>query len=151
MQLTPHFSSEELLYTSELAYMGHQEELLQTHPGKLYMLAGFAERVREIVGSPLIITSAYRSKMLNSIIGGSPTSQHALCEAIDFVPKGKEIEQAACDIMRSDLKYGQLIVEYSKGKKWLHISIGGKRENLTYNNGKYQLIASVQDFIKNSK
>ena len=151
MQLTPHFSSEELLYTSELAYMGHQEELLQTHPGKLYMLAGFAERVREIVGSPLIITSAYRSKMLNSIIGGSPTSQHALCEAIDFVPKGKEIEQAACAIMRSDLKYGQLIVEYSKGKKWLHISIGGKRENLTYNNGKYQLIASVQDFLKNSK
>ena len=151
MQLTPHFSSEELLYTSELAYMGHHEELLQTHPGKLYMLAGFAERVREIVGSPLIITSAYRSKMLNSIIGGSPTSQHALCEAIDFVPKGKDIEQATCDIMRSDLKYGQLIVEYSKGKKWLHISIGGKRENLTYNNGKYQLIASVQDFLKNSK
>ena len=47
MQLTPHFTSEELLYTSEVAYIGHQEELLETHPGKLYMLAGFAERVRE--------------------------------------------------------------------------------------------------------
>lgn len=151
MQLTPHFTSEELLYTSELAYMGHQEEILQEEPGKLYMLAGFAERVREIVGAPLIVTSAYRCKMLNSIIGGSPTSQHALCEAIDFVPKGRDLNKAAIDIMCSDLKYGQLIIENSKGNRWLHISIGGKRENLAYNNGKYSLLTSSRDVLENAK
>lgn len=151
MQLTPHFTSEELLYTSEVAYIGHQEELLETHPGKLYMLAGFAERVREICGCPLVVTSGYRSKMLNSVIGGSQTSQHSLCEAFDFVPKGKEIERAAIDIMTSDLKYGQLIIEYKRNQKWLHISIGGKRENLVYNNGKYTLLTSYKELLKNSK
>lgn len=151
MQLTPHFTSEELLYTSEVAYLGHQEELLETNPGKLYMLAGFAERVREIIGSPMVVTSAYRSKMLNSVIGGSQTSQHALCEAIDFIPKNCSIEQAAIAIMCSDLKYGQLIVERKRNKRWLHISIGAKRENLAYNNGKYSLLSSTREVMENAK
>ena len=151
MQLTPHFTSEELLCTSHTLYKKDQEEILQEEPGKLYMLAGFAERVREILCCPMVITSAYRCDKLNKAVGGSSTSQHALCEAIDFVPKGRDLNKAAIDIMCSDLKYGQLIIENSKGNRWLHISIGGKRENLAYNDGKYSLLTTTRDVLENAK
>jgi len=36
------------------------------------------------------------------------------------------------------LLYGQLIIEKSKEKKWIHISMGYKKQNLSYVDGIYQ-------------
>ena len=107
------------------------------------MLAGFAERVREIVGKPLIITSGYRCDSLNKAVGGSPTSQHKLGEAIDFKVRGMTNSQVSCKLIGSDLKFQQLIIESSGGAEWVHISIGSKREVLRYKNGKYSILGNV--------
>lgn len=143
MNLTPHFTLDELSYTSNKDYKELNLKRAEQNLGKMYMLAGFAERVREIVGKPLIITSGYRCDSLNKAVGGSPTSQHKLGEAIDFKVRGMTNSQVACKLMASDLKFQQLIIENAGSAEWVHISIGSKREVLRYKNGKYSLLGNV--------
>lgn len=144
MQLTPHFTMEELAVTTNKKFKEENLKKAQAIPGKMYMLAGFAERVREIVGRPMIITSGYRCPGLNKAVGGSTSSQHKLCEAIDFKCSGLSNESIACKIAVSDLKFQQLIIEHSGGAAWVHISIGSKKEVLRYKDGKYTLLGELK-------
>lgn len=136
--LTPHFKFSELCTTSNVKYKLLNIDEAQKNMGKMYMLAGFAERVREIVGKPLIITSGYRCPELNKAIGGAITSQHIFCEAIDFVVKGLRPEDIFNRIVTSDLKYNQIIIERNtKGSQWVHISIGAFKQKLQFDGKKY--------------
>lgn len=138
MNLTPHFTIEELAGTSNEQYKKLNLLKAQEQMGKMYMLAGFAERVREIVGKPLIITSGYRCPELNKAIGGAITSQHIFCEAIDFVVKGLRPEDVFNRIVTSDLKYNQIIIERNtRGSQWVHISIGAFKQKLQFDGKKY--------------
>ena len=139
MKLTNHFSFEELTvtnYSAEMLALNRKRAtIIQDH---IYKLALFAEQVRAILDVPMIITSGFRCTELNEAIGGSATSQHATAQAIDFVPgKFMTVEEAYDKLRKSRLVYGQLIIEHSKGKEWVHVSMGYKRENLKYNDGKY--------------
>ena len=137
MNLTPHFSLEELAGTSVIKYQNKNLTEAQKQMGKLYMLAGFAERVREIVGAPLTVTSGFRCSALNNHLGGALISQHLLCEAIDIVSRFK-VTTMYNKIKASDLKYDQMIIETNKaGAEWLHISIGSRKQRLQYKDGKY--------------
>lgn len=138
MQLVPHFTLEELCTTSHEKYRLLNLDEAQKQMGKMYMLAGFAERVREIIGKPVIITSGFRCKELNKAIGGAITSQHTLCEAIDIVVKGMRCEDVFNRIVTSDLKYNQIIIERnSKGSQWVHISIGSYKQKLQFDGKQY--------------
>lgn len=138
MQLTPHFSLFELAGTSNEQYKKLNLLKAQEQMGKMYMLAGFAERVREIIGKPMIITSGYRCPELNKAIGGALTSQHIFCEAIDFVVKGLRPEDIFNRIVTSDLKYNQIIIERNKsGSQWVHISIGSYKQKLKFDGKQY--------------
>jgi len=137
MQLTPHFSFEELTTTTNNDYLKRNREAAMLIPDKMYKLALFAEQVRAFLNVPMTITSAFRYGDLNEAVGGSATSQHTSAQAIDFVPKKMTVEQAYELLRKSPLVYGQLIVEQSGGKQWVHVGMGYKRENLRYINGKY--------------
>lgn len=138
MQLTPHFTIEELSGTSNEQYKKLNLLKAQEQMGKMYMLAGFAERVREIIGKPMIITSGYRCPELNKAIGGALTSQHTLCEAIDIVVKGMSTSDVFNRIVTSDLKYNQIIIERnSKGSQWVHVSIGAYKQKLKFDGKQY--------------
>lgn len=143
MLLTPHFTIEELATTSNKEYKEKNLQEAQKQMGKMYMLAGFAERIREIVGKPMTITSGYRCPALNKAVGGASSSQHKYAEAIDFVCKGFTSEQIACKIATSDLKFQQLIIEHSGSKSWVHVGIGSKKEVLRYKNGKYTKLGDI--------
>lgn len=136
--LTPHFKFSELAGTSHEKYRLLNLDEAQKQMGKMYMLAGFAERVREIIGKPMIITSGYRCPELNKAIGGALTSQHIFCEAIDFVVKGLRVEDIFNRIVTSDLKYNQIIIERNKsGSQWVHISIGSYKQKLKFDGKQY--------------
>ena len=138
MQLTPHFTDSELCGTSVTKFQKKNLEEGTKQLGKMYMLAGFAERVREIVGYPLIVTSGYRCVSLNNYLGGALVSQHLLCEAIDIVCNKMTVKGMYNKIKASDLKYDQMIIETNKaGAEWLHISIGSRKQRLQYKDGKY--------------
>lgn len=138
IQLVPHFSLNELAGTSVVKFQKKNLEEAKKQMGKMYMLAGFAERVREIVGYPLIVTSGFRCTGLNNYLGGALVSQHLLCEAIDIVCKKMTVKGMYNKIKASDLKYDQMIIETNKsGAEWLHISIGSRKQRLQYKDGKY--------------
>lgn len=137
MQLTPHFTIEELAGTSVDKYKRLNLLKAQEQMGRMYQLAGFAERVREIVGKPLIINSGYRCVELNNYLKGSLTSQHIFAEAIDIKVKGKTASELFQIIVTSDLKYDQIILEKVGNAQWVHVSIGSKKEKLKYDGKQY--------------
>lgn len=77
------------------------------------------EPLRDIVKSPLNITSGYRCKRLNKLIGGANTSQHTQGKAADLKVHGFGIETLFEIIINSNIKYDQVIQEFDS---WIHIS-----------------------------
>lgn len=137
IQLVPHFKLSELCATTHKDLSKTNLEEAKKIMGRMYQLAGFAERVREIIGKPIIINSGYRCVKLNNAVGGSLTSQHLYAEAIDIRVPGKTSSEVFRILAASDLKYDQLILEKSGNAQWVHVSIGSKKEKLIYKNGKY--------------
>lgn len=130
MQLTKHFSLRELTTTDikELQDKNYEEGRLKLY--ELCKIATLLESVRSILNSPMAITSGYRCKEVNDRIKGSKTSQHCKAEAADFIPLNLSAKEAFDLIIKSDLKYGQLILEKRGLGFIVHISIGEKRDNM---------------------
>lgn len=130
MQLSKHFTLEELTVSEVAARRGWSNNpptnLLET----LKKTANHMEDVRELLGHAIIALSGYRSIKVNVAVGGSPTSQHCKCEAVDFICPGfgtaKEVAQAIRD---SGIEFDQLIYEGT----WVHISFSkrNRRQVLT--------------------
>lgn len=137
MKLSPRFSLEELAVTSNKALASKNLKEAKAHLTEMECLAFFAEQVRVFVNGPMIISSGYRCDELNKAVGGAKTSQHRFFRAIDFVPKGQDLDEVFDKIMISPLVYKQLIKEQSGTKRWIHISMGFEKENLIYKDGKY--------------
>lgn len=134
MNITPHFSFEELTNTNHEEFLKTNRDEAKLHPAEMWYLALFAEQIRAILDVPVRVTSGFRCAALNDAVGGSKTSQHTKFQALDIIPMGMDIEDAYEELVGSDLIYGQLILE--KGT-WIHISMGYKRENLICRKTKY--------------
>lgn len=86
--------------------------------------------LRDAVGVPVNVTSAYRSPAVNEAVGGAKTSQHVLGEAADIVVAGMSPREVCEEIIRLDLPFDQLIQEFGR---WTHVSRGprNRRQVLT--------------------
>jgi hypothetical protein len=83
------------------------------------------ERIRTTLGVPVIVTSGYRSPVLNRAVGGVTSSDHTQCHAADIVaPAFGTPGQVAAKLapLVSVLGIGQIILEGIKGKAWVHVS-----------------------------
>lgn len=91
--------------------------------------------IREHFGTPIFLSSGYRSDALNEAIGGSKTSQHSKGEAIDIDmdhrngPSNAEVFH----YIRENLNFDQLIWEFGTDTNpdWVHVSYkkGGPQRN----------------------
>lgn len=84
-------------------------------------LAAGMERVRNLLGVPVQITSGFRSRDVNAAVGGASTSQHCQGLAADFIaPEFGTPRSVAAHLMlhQPDLRFDQLIFEGT----WVHIS-----------------------------
>lgn len=140
IQITQHFNLDELTTTSNKKLRDKNYQYGLSKMTQMNILAHFAEQVRLIVGCPMQITSGIRCEELNVAVGGSKTSQHLKGEAIDFIPTKIKIQTAFDKIRKSNLEFGQLIIEKSGTKEWIHISTGIKKQVLKYENRKYKVI-----------
>lgn len=140
IQITEHFSLDELTTTTHKKLINKNYLYGLSKMTQMNILAHFAEQVRLIVGCPMKITSGIRCEELNNLVGGSKTSQHLKGEAIDFIPTKIKVQTAFTKLRNSNLEFGQLIIEKSGSKEWVHISIGTKRQVLKYLNGKYYIL-----------
>lgn len=78
--------------------------------------------LREKIKKPIIITSGYRNSEVNKLVGGVANSQHTKGQAVDFVINGMTVEQIINFIKVNNIEFDQLIGEYNKNSKWVHIS-----------------------------
>lgn len=101
--------------------------------------------LRERYGKPIYITSGYRCRELNTVLGGSKNSDHLYGMAAD-ITTGNIIENRKLfQILARDFRFKQLILEY--GGKWIHVSYGNKNEILSYDGKKYtKLDRELADF-----
>ncbi len=53
------------------------------------------QRLRDLAGRPVVITSGYRNKSHNDRVGGSPTSRHLTGEAADIKIAGLHPDEVA--------------------------------------------------------
>ena len=81
--------------------------------------------IREHFGKPIHISSGYRSKALNTAVGGSLSSQHCSGEAIDIDMDGTDITNAQIfHFIKDNLNFDQMIWEFGTADNpdWVHVS-----------------------------
>jgi zinc D-Ala-D-Ala carboxypeptidase len=79
--------------------------------------------IRDSYRSPLIISSGYRCRQLNKLIGGASGSQHQFGEASDFSVSGYN-HLEVIKWIEKNLEFDQLILEHWHGGSsgWIHCS-----------------------------
>ncbi|KUZ70659.1 peptidase M15 [Burkholderia ubonensis] len=122
MQLTPHFTLEELTRSDTARARQIDNTPSPAAAANLRRLAQTLERVRALLGGkPMQITSGYRSPALNRAVGGVSTSAHAQGLAADFVCSGYGPPVDVCRALAaSDLPFDQVINEFGR---WVHIGL----------------------------
>lgn len=129
--LSPHFTLDELTVSQEAARRGIDNTPTGPALEALKRTAMGMEAVRmRLGGAPIIVSSGYRSPVVNAAVGGSRTSQHMTGEAADFTAPRFGTPRSIVDaIVDSDVPYDQVILEFGR---WVHISFshGPRRQAL---------------------
>ena len=118
MNLSEHFTLEELTHTDhrELENIPNETELTN-----LKRLAEFLETVKGVLGGkPIMVNSAFRSKMVNDAVGSKDTSQHRVGCAADIRVPSMTPDEVVKAIIASGIGYDQIIREFDR---WTHISV----------------------------
>ena len=80
------------------------------------------EPLREWVDAPIKVNSMFRSLELNTALKGSKTSSHMNGEAMDITTMGGKSNLEMFHYIKDNLCFDQLIWEFGKQPKWLHVS-----------------------------
>jgi hypothetical protein len=134
MQISEHFTLEELSFSEAAARLGIDNTPGPIVTANLKLVAAFMEKIRTLLGDkPIVVHSGYRAPAVNKAVGGVTTSAHCFGLACDFVcPEFGTPYEVARAILKSDLEYDQLILEYG----WVHVGLAqegslSRREALT--------------------
>lgn len=128
MQLSKHLSLAEVSRSETAKRKGINNTPSGEHLENFKKLAeNIFEPIREHFAVPIHISSGYRSKELNSAIGGSATSQHCQGEAIDIDMDGSASgvsNKDVFDYIKGHLNFDQLIWEFGTDSNpdWVHVS-----------------------------
>lgn len=136
MQLTEHFSLEELSRSDTAARLGIDNSPPSELLPNLLRLAQKLEQVRTLLEEPLLVTSGFRSKRLNLATPGSAIhSAHTLGLAADFhIASASAYDLCKKVSAMSSVVFDQLIYEY---QSWCHLSVDlrSRRQLLTKKHG----------------
>ena len=78
--------------------------------------------IREQLGSPITVSSGFRSWKVNKAVGGANSSQHTKGEAVDLVCNNNA---KLFELIQKKGLYDQLIWEYGTDRcpAWVHVSL----------------------------
>ena len=120
MNLTPHFTLEELTASQSAARLGLDNTPPPEMVDALKRTAQLLEEVRALLGRPVLVSSGYRAPAVNRAVGGAANSAHMLGCAADFsCPSFGSPLDICRAIARSDIAFDQLIHEF---RAWVHIA-----------------------------
>lgn len=123
MKLTEHFSMAEFTVSNTGERLG-----IDNTPNSAALRANITrtaqllERIRELLGAPIVITSGYRCPALNKAVGGVPFSAHVEGLAADIIVPGFGVPYDVCRAIEQNIsEFGidQLIYEHT----WCHVGL----------------------------
>ena len=121
MNLTPHFTLEELTASETAERNGWDNSPNDQELTNLTRLADFLEQVKVVLdGKPIMISSGLRTKKVNDAVGSKDSSQHRTGCACDFRVPGMTPDEVVRKIIASGIAFDQVIREFDR---WTHISI----------------------------
>ena len=121
MNLTPHFTLEELTASESADRNGWDNSPNDVELANLTRLADFLEQVKVVLGGKAImVNSAFRSKMVNDAVGSQDSSPHRVGCAADIRVPSMTPDEVVKAIIASGIGYDQVIREFDR---WTHISI----------------------------
>lgn len=121
MNLSPHFSLEELTFSETAVRHGYPNDPSPEVLQNLRALAAALEMVRYKLGHPVLISSGYRSIQVNAAVNGSRSSAHMKGLAADFrCPNFGDPLKVAAEIATIAFDYDQIIHEFGR---WVHLGI----------------------------
>lgn len=93
-------------------------------------LLEFIQDIRDKWGSGIRITSGFRGEILNKLVGGSKTSAHKKCNAVDMYPVNNKFEEFKKFIIEylKDKNFDQCILEKSGNSQWIHFGLYNNSE-----------------------
>lgn len=77
---------------------------------------------RDLIGSPIVINSGYRSHEVNTAVGGVANSQHRYGEAADVRTPKTNLWDAYVKLVNSNIPFDQAIYERKGSTAWVHVS-----------------------------
>ena len=128
MKLSEHLDLSEITRSDTAKRKGISNQPTPEHLENFKKLAeNIFEPIRNHFKEPIFISSGYRSKELNTAVGGSLTSQHCSGEAIDIDMDGRSntaTNKAVFDYIKNNLNFDQLIWEFGTDSNpdWVHVS-----------------------------
>ena len=94
---------------------------LKVYDNLLSLIFYLLQPIRNKFGA-ITVTSGYRNKDLNKLVGGVSTSNHLKGFACDIIPQKATFKQVY-DYIVKNLDYDECFIEKNKlGKRWLHIA-----------------------------
>lgn len=116
--MTEHFSLEELTHTDHRTLDNTPND---QEKANLQRLAEFLELVKVVlIGKPIIVNSAFRSKAVNDAVGSKDTSQHRIGCAADIRVPGMTPDAVVRAVIAAQIPFDQIIREFDA---WTHISV----------------------------
>ena len=116
MKLSKNFSLSEFLVTSTGIDNTPTKKVIDNIQK---LVNNVLQPLRELYGKPIIITSGYRSPMVNKAVGGSKTSGHMLGTSADITAGHRHLNEKLYNIIRDNYEFRQLINEYNF--QWVHV------------------------------
>jgi uncharacterized protein YcbK (DUF882 family) len=127
MNLSEHFTLEELTNSETAARNNWDNTPNATELSNLVRLAAFLEEVKTVLGGkPVMINSAFRSKLVNDGVGSKDSSQHRVGCAADIRVPSMTPDEVVKAVMAAGIGYDQIIREFDR---WTHISIPNNPED----------------------
>ena len=121
-----YFSVEELTISATAQREGIENTPTESAYHLLYVLVDqLLDPIREAWGEPIVVSSGYRCKELNTLIGGVKNSHHLLGCAADLIAGNKADHRRLFNLIQQmqqqgKIRFTQLIWE--GGGRWIHIS-----------------------------
>lgn len=119
MRLGTYFTLAELCVTQQKS-VDNTPDSIELRSLRL-LVRHILDPLRANLGRPVIVTSGFRSELVNNLVGGASGSQHTQGQAADIHVVGMTSDQLAQAIIVLGLPYDQVIEEYGR---WVHVSYG---------------------------
>lgn len=126
-QGTENFKISELEYSDTAKEYKIDNTIPDEYETNAKRLLEFLQDMREKWGSGIEIKSGFRGELLNKIVGGSKTSAHKTCNAVDMYPCNGKFEEFKIFVVEylKDKNFDQCIQETANGgkTKWVHFGL----------------------------